>query len=597
MNNLLQHYKNRDPLITVSKVRDFFYKNNFIIKEIANEQNECGTYYCRLHLYKNDIFILGTNGKGVTKEYSLASGYGELYERFCNKFPLLQSDIGFYKLNELNLLNNKDNRSVSEICEEYPILNNWIHCYFKNNYELFSQYYYKMTNNNPQKDKFISFDDEINIKPLFLDSRLIMRMSRTKGMVAGNTIEEALNQGISELYECWGYENFYLNPPEHFYILSDKVLEKLSVWKNICEIRELGYKIYVIDLGYTYNCPVIATFVVNQNSFNINVNFGSFPVIDVAIERTITEIYQGKDSLNNSFFGEVQIPYKTTSPAVALNSNANEFNYLSFDETIFNNFIEVDKCSNTFLNSDKNYSNKELNNYFKKLNKEHNFKMYYKNNSLITNMTALHIVCLDMQQWKQLGNMHLNINNITRQKNLQELLAMYNILPTILYKNIDEIINELTTFNRIVSSNLNRLGAFMGNLSGDDIFSFYSSFSITSLFSMLNLTPPNNNLFDMPIAFEDKIYTPLILKYRFIIQYKNMKYTDEEIKQFYSIFNSPLELTQEDLDNIYNNEYLLKKIFIEPLRKYYNSQDYEEVLRLMYNTSVEPLHENAMEEI
>ncbi|MGN1342701.1 MAG: hypothetical protein ACI4VL_05775 [Bacilli bacterium] len=49
------------------------------------EETKVGTWCARILLYYDDILILGTNGKGTTKDYCLASAFGELYERFCNR--------------------------------------------------------------------------------------------------------------------------------------------------------------------------------------------------------------------------------------------------------------------------------------------------------------------------------------------------------------------------------------------------------------------------------------------------------------------------------------------------------------------------------
>jgi len=37
--------------------------------------------------------------------------------------------------------------------------------------------------------------------------------------------------------------------------------------------------------------PVLMSVLVNDKEQNITINFGSFPVIDIALERIITELY------------------------------------------------------------------------------------------------------------------------------------------------------------------------------------------------------------------------------------------------------------------------------------------------------------------
>lgn len=58
-----------------------------------SKETEAGTWYCHVELYSGDILILSSNGKGMTEEFSFASGYAELYERFCNRIGWLGNTI------------------------------------------------------------------------------------------------------------------------------------------------------------------------------------------------------------------------------------------------------------------------------------------------------------------------------------------------------------------------------------------------------------------------------------------------------------------------------------------------------------------------
>ena len=586
-NNLLIHYKTRNPIDTVNKVKNFFINNGFITKEILNNKTESGTYYCRIELYKNSQYIIGTNGKGMTEEYSLASGYGELYERFCNKIIFLLSDISYYKLEDLQLLTNNDLRPFEQICELYPLLLDWAYPYFRNDLNTFKEYYLKLTHNKPQADTFISFDNSQNT-PVILDSKLLLKMTGSKGMVAGNSLEEALNQGISELYESWAHENLYLTPPDKYYALSDNVLKKLPIWENICKIRELGYSLYVIDLGYNYNCPVIATYLINPKAYSIYLNIGCFPVLDIAVERTITELYQGIDSFTKNFLYYDQVPYRSVTPAIALSNNGNNLDFLCYDEQIFNNIVTVDKPSESFLfNSTRiQYTNIEINNYFKELNKQHNFHFYFKNNSLSEDMTALYIICLDMKPWRSIGQKFRNVNNIFRKQHLNEVFLHFDIANSLLYAtSLDDIFNKFTMLFKEIQTNINRDGGYIGSLDGGDPLNFYAAQGGNTAFAILDLLFGENGLYNNELLkTDDIIYSQKIKKYIFILNYKQAGYSDDEIKQFYTIFNSADILLDEDLNNIYDPTYLFNTIFLQPFRNYYNSKDYEGVLKIAFGS-------------
>ena len=86
-------YKEKFPQDTIRDIRDFLSNINVLLRE----QSWCkhDFYACRLTLSNSGLscFDIGTNGKGRTYEYALASGYGEFMERFQNRILLEPSFI------------------------------------------------------------------------------------------------------------------------------------------------------------------------------------------------------------------------------------------------------------------------------------------------------------------------------------------------------------------------------------------------------------------------------------------------------------------------------------------------------------------------
>ena len=77
------------PEETVKKIKRILkkFKINVIEKEIININNSF--YSTRVEL--KEIKGVGTNGKGITKEYALASAYAEFMERLQSNFLLKSS--------------------------------------------------------------------------------------------------------------------------------------------------------------------------------------------------------------------------------------------------------------------------------------------------------------------------------------------------------------------------------------------------------------------------------------------------------------------------------------------------------------------------
>ena len=200
MNNLNKHFKDRSPKETIQIVQNFFNNYNFSIKTTVNNQSESGTYFSRIELYKNNVFIIGANGKGMTELYSLASGFSELYERFCNKIFFLSNLTANKRISSIQP-SNKDTRNFKDIIKQNSFLLEWAKPLF-NDEDSLIEYLKIITNNTPLQESYYEFNNFNNY--FSLDSRILFKLTGSKGMVAGNNLEEALNQGLSELYghEC-----------------------------------------------------------------------------------------------------------------------------------------------------------------------------------------------------------------------------------------------------------------------------------------------------------------------------------------------------------------------------------------------------------
>ena len=97
--NLKNKYKDNSPEQTVENIQDFFNSKGYLIEiEKLIEPIE-GIWWCRINLKYNNILLASSNGKGASKEFALASGYSELYERYCCFFsPIINSKINNKKL-------------------------------------------------------------------------------------------------------------------------------------------------------------------------------------------------------------------------------------------------------------------------------------------------------------------------------------------------------------------------------------------------------------------------------------------------------------------------------------------------------------------
>ena len=83
-----KQYKAKDPFKTINEIRYILEQNKIFTIEHHSIYNNIPFFDCRITLDDELInnFNLGTNGKGMSRQYALASAYGEFMERIQNMF-------------------------------------------------------------------------------------------------------------------------------------------------------------------------------------------------------------------------------------------------------------------------------------------------------------------------------------------------------------------------------------------------------------------------------------------------------------------------------------------------------------------------------
>ncbi|MBI9100165.1 MAG: YcaO-like family protein, partial [Spirochaetaceae bacterium] len=129
----------------------------------------------------------------------------------------------------------------------------------------------------------------------------------SNGICAGNTPYEALVQGISEIFER--YVNIKIikekiTPPT---VPMDFIKEYPYLYRMITEIESMGnYRVIVKDCSLGRGFPVICIILSDLDNQTYRVKFGAHPSLKIALERSLTEMFQGftlkQAATANSFF-------------------------------------------------------------------------------------------------------------------------------------------------------------------------------------------------------------------------------------------------------------------------------------------------------
>ena len=297
MSNYSKH-KDREPRDTIFEIQRIL--NNaglFTVLQWVDKAYD-GARSNRATLYPTH---LGANGKGTDELYSTASAYAELMERIQNNaltLRLPRRRVVFH--GDFHEFPDEKYMSIRDvIAQDDPFLH----------YVFETLHYDDVLKKTLLLRKFASYFDiceegsiltvpYVDVKTgriLYIPPDAVFGVCGSNGMAAGNTIEEALVQGMSELYER--YVNVKLLrgeavPPE----IPQEELRKYSIWNLIEQVEAGGrYKVSVRDCSLGMGLPVAAVIIVDRERGSLGVKLGAHPSIAVAVERTLTEALQGKN--------------------------------------------------------------------------------------------------------------------------------------------------------------------------------------------------------------------------------------------------------------------------------------------------------------
>lgn len=591
MANLITHYKERSPIETVNIIKKFFADNGYQLKQTVSKQTEAGTWYCHVDVYKGDILFKGAHGKGMTEEYALASGYAELYERFCNKIFYLANPCWAKTFMKKNKTNNGYYFSPDERMMTYDEVIN---------YKATNKYFSKLADGRPELIKsLIDFVTEgtyvgapmYNITDkddiLYMDPRILLRLQRSNGMAAGNTLEEALVQAGSELIERYVSNLVLFRDMEikTFYTINLDNIKNEGLKEKINNIKAAGYELRLIDLSYNYGLPVMMSLLLDRDQGLVKMNFGSFPVFEIAAERVLTELYQGINTFHDpGFISELQRPYRITTEAEMREEYGNSISGIILSANFIKNLDTVETYnSKVFI--DEHKGNEQLLDYFKEVEKKFNIKFYYLNNSLSKDIYAIHLL-MDPQDdnfiFEQALDGHdYSKNDIEVQRcisAIDTLRDLYNNLYESKNINIPKLINLLLdmtdelVISGIVGNTL--LWNSVNIVSRDE-----SGFGLL----LLLLNPLENRFYEVPYVLMNSELYYSFKKYLQLISYvQTGLYKKEEILNiFNNIFN--YNITEEDIMKCTSPAYLLQKVYVEPFTEYIHSDAFYELINTYTN--------------
>ena len=276
--------------------------------EIASWRNIVPNVWS-LHIRDAHSPMCFTNGKGSTKEGALASALGEFIERLnCNFFYNDQfwgEDIAnaafVHYPDERWFKPGRKDALPAEILDEYCLK------IYNRDGELRGSHLIDTNSGNEERGICsLPYVRQSDGEVVYFPSNLVENLFLSNGMSAGNTLAEAQVQCLSEIFERAVKREII----EGEFALPDvpaNVLAKYpGILTGIQALEEQGFPVLVKDASLGGEFPVMCVTLMNPRTGGVFASFGAHPSLEVALERSLTELLQGR-----SFEGLNDLPQPT----------------------------------------------------------------------------------------------------------------------------------------------------------------------------------------------------------------------------------------------------------------------------------------------
>lgn len=250
-----------------------------------------------VHIQNKNCPLCFANGKGASKKAALASALGEYFERlstnyFFSDFYLGQkvanSDFVHYPTEKWFAITD-DNRLPE------GILSPELLSFYDPDHELSARDLIDLqSSNNARGICALPFIQQSNQKTVYVPVNLIANLYASNGMSAGNSQNEARVQALSEIFERY-VKNFIITQAISLPTIPNDVLNRYpNTVKSIASLEQEGFPIFCFDASLGGQFPVICVVLFNPDNGTCYASFGAHPDFGVALERTVTELLQGR---------------------------------------------------------------------------------------------------------------------------------------------------------------------------------------------------------------------------------------------------------------------------------------------------------------
>ena len=250
-----------------------------------------------VHIRDRDCPLFFTNGKGASKKAALASALGEFFERLSAHYFWADYYLGDEIANGDFVHYPSEKWFEIEPNGAWPegLLNTELQDFYNPDGDLQPKLLVDANSANVERGICaLPYVCERTKETVYFPVNIIGNLYVSNGMSAGNTRYEARVQALSEIFER--FIKFKIIA-EGICLPSvpDEVLQRYpKILSGIKELEAAGFPLLVQDASLGGKYPVMVVTLLHPENQGVYASFGAHPKFEVALERALTELLQGR---------------------------------------------------------------------------------------------------------------------------------------------------------------------------------------------------------------------------------------------------------------------------------------------------------------
>ena len=274
-----------------------------------------------VHVRDQDCPMLFANGKGATKLAARASALGEFFERLGTHYFWTHFNLGVTRANRPFVHYPQERWFAPTGDGTWPaeMLNPTLHAFYNPEGEIDGEVLVDLNSGNVERGictlPYARLSDGAQT---WFPVNIIGNLYVSNGMAAGNTMMEARSQALSEIFERH-IKNRIISGGLCLPEVPDAVIARYpGIAAGIKGLREAGFGILVRDASLGGKYPVMSVTLLHPKDQGCFASFGAHPRFEVALERALTELLQGRALESLEGFAEPGFDMEEISAAANL---------------------------------------------------------------------------------------------------------------------------------------------------------------------------------------------------------------------------------------------------------------------------------------